>query len=281
MFNRNCLFLSGESSLTMKCVFRHDSWMHSCSPSKLLFENNILRRSIFPREDLKAIVFYADMDDKLQELENLIVIKNSKVPCWPNINSLINMIDRQSVMKLCVQNNFIDHKVLFLTYEEVLKTSLEFPVVVKIGNVHRGQNKFLVSSKDDLESLKDNWNESVIVEPFFEGRSVRALIVGDNIFGIEIKNDLNWIKNQCGADICRCELSSELIQHAKNVTNCFNLDISGVDYIVDENNNFHFLEINQFPGLANIDDEVTQCVEKFLDDTLKTLENKFLNIQYL
>lgn len=271
MIKRNYLFLSGECSLTMKCAFRRENWMHTCSASRLIIDNQILRRHNHYNENLKGIIFYADMDDKVIEQQNLENINELKIPCWPNIDSLIKMLDRVNVLKLCHKARFVDHQIYVLASNERDKVTLQYPFVLKIGNVHRGQDKFLIESQKTWDSFLE-WQNLATVEPYFSGKSIRALVIGDKTFGVQIDNQNSWIKNTQGAEISSVQLSDKLVRHANECVKMFKLDCAGVDYIVEDDGTFHFLEINQFPGLSNISDEINTCVEKFLDYKMKEIE---------
>lgn len=270
MLERDCLFLSGESGLTMKCVFRQERWMHTCSPSRLIIDNGKLRRDIYPREDLNAIIFYADMDNKLVELENLKNIKNSNIPCWPNIDSLIWMLSRTRMMWTLMQEKLCEN-IDIAMYENKCQVTREYPFVAKVGDTHRGQNKFLIGNDDDWRRFV--WDGDAVFEQFYDGDSIRALVIGSDVFGIKIDNDRSWIKNTCGAEISTIQLSQEIIDHAKRCTKVFGIDVAGVDYIVESSGKFHILEVNQFPGLSNISDEIDACVEKFLCEKMYGLQN--------
>lgn len=268
---RDCLFLSGDSGITLKIVFRRNRWMHTCSASKLVFEKSILHRQKFISEDLNAVVFYADMDDKELEISNLSVIQQSNKPCWPNPTVLLKMINRHDVLQECLQHNFIDHPIHQTTYYNRHQVNLEYPFVLKCGNTHRGQNKFLIDSKATWEA-KDVWDGIATCEPYFVGRSVRALVVGDQTFGLEVQNDSSWIKNSAGTDAFEVLLPKDIIEHAQRCAKHFKLDIAGVDYIIENDGKFHFLEINQFPGLSCYDDSTTNYIEQFFDEKLQKLE---------
>jgi hypothetical protein len=263
--------MSGESGLTMKVVFRRDRWMHTCSASKLIEDNKKLRREKFVSEELNAVVFYADMVDKKCELQNLLTIKQLNIPCWPNVDVLLSMFDRHTVLRKCKELGLITHPIYQETFYNRHRCSLEYPFVLKSGNTHRGENKFLIESEAIWQS-KHQWDGIATMEPFFDGRSIRALVVGDKTFGIEITNNTSWIKNSSGAEISVCELSQDLIAHANTCAKLFGLDIAGVDYIISKDGNFNLLEINQFPGLAFVSEEATGYIEKFLDDKLAQLE---------
>lgn len=270
MLNRDCLFLSGEGGLTMKCVFHCDRWMHTCSPSKLVYENGILRRNLYPREDLKAVIVYADMNDKITELENLKNIKKSNTPCWPNIDSLIWMQSRARMMWMCIQEKLCDN-VDIIKFEDKHQVTREYPFVLKVGDSHRGQDKFLIENDDVWRQF--TWDDEAIIERFYHGDSTRALVIGDDVVGIKIDNDRSWIKNTSGAEVSTIQLSPQIIDHAKRCVKVFGLDLAGIDYIVKNTGEFNLLEVNQFPGLSNISDEVDVCVEKFLNKKMNQLQN--------
>lgn len=272
MIERNCLFLSGESGLTMKVVFRRDNWMHTCSASQLILDENKLHRKLFPREHLKAVVFYADMVDKDIEVQNLLAIKRANIPCWPNVDMLIRLLDRHQVLRECVHAGFVKHDICQATFYDMHKCHLKFPFVLKCGNTHRGQNKFLIESEHSW-AVKTPWTGIATMEPFFIGKSVRALVIGSKTFGIELRNDQSWIKNSAGAELLNVTLPDKVVKHANDCARYFNLDVAGVDYIIDADNNFYFLEINQFPGLANISVEASEHIEAFLEEKLIQLEN--------
>lgn len=259
---RPFLFLSGESFITLPLVFSKPKWEHSCTPDYLLFVDGCLRRSKRPREILKGIVHYAHVSDRNIEEANLKTIIDNNIPCWPDPKILLNMIDRHKVLNDCKE--FINHS-FYQDYS--YNGQIDFPFVVKTGNDHRGLGKYLVTKSSEIPK----WDGIATIEPYFEGDSVRVLIIGDDVFGFKIENDRSWIKNSPGADIFDYNLSDDLINHAKSVSSKFKLDIAGVDYIVNDNG-FHFLEINQYPGIS-VSDEIAECAKAFLSNKMKYVED--------
>ena len=115
-------------------------------------------------------------------------------------------------------------------------------------------------------------------EPFFHGESVRILIIGERSFGIKFTNEISWIKNSVGSDIEMWDNPlPSLIAHARAVAQYFKLEIAGVDYILTPTS-FHFLEINQFPGV-NSSDETAFAAMEFLKEKMEIIERNANLIQ--
>jgi hypothetical protein len=268
--------MAGEFSLTMKLTFRRDRWWHTCSASRLQHvTHGVVRREKFLREELRGIIFYADVDDKQLESESLQAIIASEVPCWPDPNTLLRMIDRHCVMSKLIELGLVDHDVWQGMHHARTHHGLtNYPLVLKVGNNHRGQGKYLVPTWDDLNQFPE-WQGIATLEPFFSGDSYRVLLVGEDAFGIRVANGQSWIKNSVGADASFDTPCNEIVAHARKVANEFALDVAGVDYVVNPRHpeDFHFLEVNQFPGIP-LDLPGIERVEHFIDSRMQWVENE-------
>lgn len=267
--------MSGEYKVSMPAVFSQNLWQHSMTPEKFEIRESMLFRPL-RNEFIKGVILYADVTDKSIELSNINAVINTFTPCWPNPVSLRTMLDRHEVMKICGANGFVDHG--FYQTNNLCSESLESNygirklfgvsgrVVVKSGNVHRGEGKYLISQEQPFPDFEG----TCTIEPYFEGISIRSLIIGDETFGIRIENEQNWIKNTEGAEIYEYTLSKEIIDHSREVARYFGLDVAGVDYIINKDG-FHFLEINQYPGVSGFDD-IMNCAKKFFISRMKEME---------
>ncbi len=148
---------------------------------------------------------------------------------------------------------------------------------MKIGQAHSGEGKYLVNAYEELPHLHDDglgmgWDGLATIEPFFEGRSARILLIGEHAFGIWNDNPNSWIKNSIGAET---EMwpnpPATLVAHARTAAIIFGLEIAGVDYVIGADGAYHFLEINQFPGL-DVSDEVVEVAKKFLGQRMDEIE---------
>jgi hypothetical protein len=260
--------------VSMPAVFSMNRWQHSCTTERLEFKEGKLYRKTQPNSPLEGVILYADLERKDIELQNILNVINSRLPCWPNPGTLLRMIDRHTVFAECVAAGFVEHPTLQLgdyitidQVDEMIAASVGYPTVLKTGNLHRGEGKHLVQNKTELLG----WSGIATIEPFFKGRSVRVLVIGDSAFGIEVTNEETWIKNAAGADIHEFNIPMDLRVHADKVCKHFGLDVAGVDYIVDDNG-FHFLEVNQYPGFAGFD-EIMDCAKIFLKQKMREIED--------
>lgn len=275
--NRPFSFLSGEWKVSMPAVFSMSNWQHSCTAERLELKAGKLYRRTQPSDPLKGVILYADLEKKDLERQNILNVISSRIPCWPNPGTLLRMIDRHTVFAECVAAGFVEHSTLQLLggrfnpddVDEMIVHGPGYPAVFKTGSAHRGEGKHLVHSKDEIPC----WEGVATIEPFFKGRSVRVLMIGRDAFGIEVTNNETWIKNAAGADIHEFKIPVELRYHANNVLNHFDLEVAGVDYIVLDNGEFHFLEVNQYPGFAGFD-EVMDCAKVFLKEKMRMVESR-------
>lgn len=277
---RDYLFMSGESGLTLKLAFSRDRWMHTCSATRLVStDDGFVRREIFPRESLKGVIYLADVDDKQLSFENLCLLNqvSTKTVTWPSPHALASCHDRFVVHDWLIKNKHVQHPTwtgLWTHRRDSLKEVKNFPFVVKVGNIHRGQGKFLIKTLEEWDNFPAWTGTDVLVEPFFEGISVRALRVGKRIWGIKTDNSASWIKNSAGAEQSLIRLDAEIRHHARTVSDIMCLDVAGVDYVVDKQGKFHFLELNQYPGLAHYGEKITKHVSEFLLKKMQEIENQ-------
>jgi hypothetical protein len=262
--------MSGEYKISMNIVFQRESWSHTMTPSRLTLTEGGFKRSNVS-EVLKGVIYYHRTDDYNIELDNLNFIIKNNIPCWPDPSKLLSMSDRHKVLKDCVNSGLVDHPVFQGTYEDYTarELSIQFPFVLKTGQEHRGEGKYLIEKESDVPK----WDDIATIEPFFVGQSCRVLFIGEKYFVIKYDNPTSWIKNSAGADLEVWDnYPKELVEHAKLVRYKFGLEITGIDYVV-EKNKIHFLEINQFPGLG-ISDESVETARVFFKKKMDEVEAK-------
>jgi hypothetical protein len=262
------LLNSGESYITLPLALKSkENWAHTTRATKL-FQNDdgTLRRECV-REQINGIIYHADVEDRQLEKHNIETIKNSKIPCWPPIKTIESMIDRFELLDRCSRLGFILHDVQILN-EFTDKINVKFPYVLKVGNIHRGEGKYLIRKQEDILC----WEGKASAETYFEGESYRVFIVGVSAFCVHVTNDESWIKNTVGGEV---EVVSEpikgLIEHAREICAAFKLELAGIDYVVTKNS-FYLLEVNIFPGLYYGDEEAKRAIEQFLRNRMALVE---------
>lgn len=258
--NRSCLFMSGEWQVSFPLVMVDDEWVHTNIARSLVKNDDGTFSRNTVKERIKGCIFFADVESAHLRRNNLLFLLRENVPCWPNPAKILAFDDRFRILKMCVENGHVDHHVDFLTRSNLHLRQNTFPYVLKVGNCHRGEGKFLVSTSEEEAALQD-WHGVASVEPFFEGESCRVLFVGNDEFVIHMTNPSSWIKNTEGADIkvynneTLIDFASEfypvlnLIRHARKIRDMFDFEMCGIDYIVNKDK-FHFLEFNMFPGVG-------------------------------
>lgn len=281
--DRNFLFLAGEYEVSMKAVFARDNWSHTMTAKRLVLDDGRLHRQGLT-EDIHGVVYFHDSDDQSISIHNLNTLCDTETPCWPNPERLLAMEDRHAVMKRCAQWNLVGHTVEFV--EHVHEITLPYPYVVKTGQQHRGEGKHLIRNDYDAAAL--SWTGSATVEPFFIGESLRVLVIGDRSWGVWYDNPGSWIKNSCGASIVRVEelgpgrphsnvALESMLSHAWATMDVFGIDVAGVDYILKPSGEYHFLEINQYPGM-NVSDQVVDYARSYFNDRMSGVERAYLEL---
>lgn len=267
--SRPFLFLAGEFRVSMPTVFEREHWQHTMSPSRLAMTDGRLHRESHPGEELRGVVHYANCEDDERERQNLRLIRDNGIPCWPDPTALLLMLDRHEVLRRCLDYG-VGSQDRRQFVEPGAAIDLPYPFVMKTGNQHRGEGKHLVRSADELLPV---WSGIATVEPFFEGVSVRVLVIGNRHWVVRYDNPDSWIKNSVGAEVSPWGFSypAEVIDEAEMLTREFGLDVSGCDYVVDRDDRWHFLEFNTYPGLDVFDDEVEHA-KAFLRSRMDLVE---------
>jgi hypothetical protein len=117
----------------MPLAFERDSWMHSMTASKLVYDGKLHRKNNL-EEYLKGIIFHADLDDKDIEKYNLQLFLDNNIPCFPNPAVLLKMQDRHIVLKQCMDWGYTNRDREFLKRDEFKWDGKT--VVIKTGNSH-------------------------------------------------------------------------------------------------------------------------------------------------
>jgi hypothetical protein len=258
------LFFTGEPATTLPLLKPRPAWAPVLSALTFDATAGRLHRRGSAADDFRGGVYFADVRDKEIERHNLGVLARSGLPCWPDPSSLLAISDPHASLARCVAAGLVDHPVVQARWSP--EPPLPFPYVLKIGEEHRGEGKFLIRSARQIE----RWEGIATMEPFFDGESVRVLLIGAQAFGARIRNERSWIKNTTGATIEPWSPPLPLIEHARRAMLLFGLEIAGIDYVIDGEGP-HLLEANPFPRLG-LSPESTAVAREWLGRRMDAIE---------
>lgn len=260
------LFFTGEPALTLPLLKQRPQWSPVLSALRFSMTNGRLHRAKSASDDFRGVVYFADVHDKDIERHNLHLFSSRSVPCWPDPAALLELSDRHFALAKCRAAGLVDHSIVISGFTR--QPLLPLPYVLKVGDEHRGEGKYLIRNAADIPS----WEGEATAEPFFEGESVRVLLLGDRAFGLRIVNDTHWIKNSAGGRIEVWEPDSEIVAHARRARALFRLDVAGIDYVID-GTGFHFIELNPFPRLG-MTKESAALAQNMLGSVMERIEAK-------
>lgn len=259
------LFFTGEPAAALPILKPRPLWTPVLSAITFEVTAGRMHRRRSAEDDFRGVMYFADVRDKDIERHNLRVIRDHAIPCWPDPAALLVASERHAALARCVAAGLVDHPVV--QAEATREPLLPFPYVLKIGEEHRGEGKHLIRSAEDIPRT---WEGIATVEPFFEGDSVRVLIVGDRAFGVRIHNEGSWIKNSPGASFEAWDPGEAIAAHARRAARLFGLEIAGVDYVIDDGG-VHFIELNPFPRVG-LSKESTALAQEVFRGAMDAIE---------
>jgi ribosomal protein S6--L-glutamate ligase len=82
-----------------------------------------------------------------------------------------------------------------------------------------------------------------------EGCDLRLFVLGDQVFGMERRNPLDWRTNVSrGAQTARFEPTAEQRELALRAADCIGAPIAGIDLLPGKDGSLYVLEVNAVPG---------------------------------
>ncbi len=133
--------------------------------------------------------------------------------------------------------------------------------VGKWGNWHCGENKIRFDQK---------WysQEASVIEPYFEGDSVRIVSIGERHLQINLEGS-DWLKSIHDSKASIMEIDADLLEDTLSIKKHFGLQMIANDYIVGTNGEKHLLEVNHIPNVTRfnkLQDIYFEEVLKWLND---------------
>jgi len=189
----------------------------------------------------------------------------------------------KSLAKRIVRSSGIKTPAFFVWKDDdtVIPSNLHYPVIVKPNA--EGSSKGLVgvsvaNSRSELIGLlrekRNRYRQPLLVEEYIQGREFTVGILGNGssmrvfrpmeiivspegnpdssrIYSFQVKNNFQkYVKYKCPAEI-GSEIEEKLIKTSAKIYELLEcLDFARIDYILSEDNEVYFIEINPLPGLA-------------------------------
>lgn len=185
-------------------------------------------------------------------------------------------MDKAVSKRLCLSENIKtpEFSIYRLRHQKVdermvheIANRFEFPLIVKPNNAGSTIGLSKVNDESQLHNALDKAlleSTNVLVEKYISGNEITAAVFDGKPFPlveIKPKNELydfeaKYIKGKSDyfvpADINK-ELTKTIQQAAVKIYNLIGCSgLARVDFILDENNDFHFLEINSLPGMTQL-----------------------------
>lgn len=128
------------------------------------------------------------------------------------------------------------------------------PAVAKFGQWHCGDGKELVGESWECK-------EPTLVEPFVSGRAVRIMVIGDRVWQIGLEG-AGWKKSIHPDSAALVEPRQDLVDDTRRLMECFGLELTGVDYMIDADGRPHLLEVNHIPNVDRFE-EITEAYVEY------------------
>jgi len=239
-------------------------------------EYTILPNFVIPRMGSKISSYSTAVLRHLEKL-GVLLINSSE--------AISNAKDKLYTMQILAQENIPTPRTMLTKYPinlDFIKKRIGFPVVIKTLSGMHGKGVYLAEKPSNLEQLVDVVMEvdnktNLLIQEFIgykAGTDIRIFLVGGKIVGAFMRQSKD---GDFRANITRgglpkpIELDSDAEFLAIQCANILNLDIAGVDLLIDKEG-YRICEVNSAPGFeglekaskSNIALEIVQYVQQKL-----------------
>lgn len=202
------------------------------------------------------VIFHGIFEHDLDLLTALAIWNGD---CYPNALGMLNCRLKLPCLARALQISSFNSKRGLIAPNTTVKVNKT--TVGKWGNWHCGENKL---------KFNDQWTsqEAAIIEPYFEGKAVRVISIGNTHLQIKLEGK-TWLKSVHDARAAFMDLDTALLADTLAIKEHFGLQIIANDYIVSESGEKHLLEVNHIPNVTRFDklqDVYFQDVLQWLND---------------
>lgn len=162
-------------------------------------------------------------------------------------------------------------KIMEKSEEIIAKFGL--PLIAKGLDGHRGESVFLIKEREDLKSLVDNNpKKDFFFQKFLPSdEEYRVLVMGGKpgAFERKIRTDPKEFRSNAALGAREVfmdvkEIPPQMREISLKAAKALDLDIAGVDLIVDKQNGLWLLEANRGPGITYYEDRVSPELAAFI-----------------
>lgn len=187
--------------------------------------------------------------------------------------------DKLHSQQILCQSNLPTPKTMLVKFpidSELVEREFGFPVVVKLISGFKGEDVYLCNGPDEITDLMTKINEktpngNIIFQEYIKashGQDIRVFLLGGKIIGsmkrISQNNDFKANFSQ-GGRVEQYEMNPELERLALETAQLFNLDIIGIDFLIDKDG-YQICEANSAPGFNALEQAIgTGVAEQILD----------------
>ncbi len=193
------------------------------------------------------------------------------------INKIADFM-KLSVAKVAIPDTYYSRS--FDDYSQ-FADKLGYPVVVKSTRMGKGASVVKIDSKSELDKFiseymvredKDN-SKDLIMQKFIDYKyDLRVFVMGEHMFCMRrIPSGDDFRANfSLGGSVEPFNLNESLVRLSKRAIEAVNLDVAGVDILLDKDNNPYILEVNHTPGMVGIERATGENISKmYLEYAIK------------
>ncbi len=166
--------------------------------------------------------------------------------------------------------------------ENYLK-SCKDEIVVKAVHGHGGNQVCLFhpNNRDEIKQIcMTMGSEDVVIQPFIpgKGQDLRVYVIGQSIIGAVLRTATNGFRSNysLGGQVTSYKLTQKVVSQVEKIINCLPVDYVGIDFLIHENGDLLFNEIEDIVGArmlyqcTNID-----VISLYMQYILRTLNKNY------
>lgn len=211
-----------------------DEWYLTIMGETPRYPDFVICRAIYP------------LLSKQLELMGIRVFNSSFVSEICNDKAKTYQFLAKSGIKMIDSNFYLNSQL-----KEVLK-NVKQPTVIKAVEGHGGSQVFLVETPSNDEIIKEIGNSNVVVQPLIGSKyqDLRVYVIGKEIIAAVLRTAREGFKANfsLGGEVSLYDLSEEEQRLVYKIINQFDFGLVGIDFIIDDQNELIFNEIEDVVG---------------------------------